>query len=262
MWKLRLGLLATLKAADRWTPEVIGREEFAQFYFWYEPGQHVVFAGPTQMAGKSTLAFKLLEYTATPECPAYIAVSKPRDPVTEKEMKRLHYRLVRTWPVERKLQEMWNGSPPGYVIWPEFGDIDTDVDKAAEVTAALLRDRYKMGIRGKKGILVCDDTVVKSKLLGLDRYMTTHIAMAGAMDVGGWYFVQKPTDSGKAAIWAYGNSEHVFISKDGDRKNRIRYDEIGGFDPHQVEQISLQLKPYQFLYLKRSGARICIVDSK
>jgi len=254
--------LATLKAADRWTPEVIGREEFAQFYFWYEPGQHVVFAGPTQMAGKSTLAFKLLEYTATPECPAYIAVSKPRDPVTEKEMKRLHYRLVRTWPVERKLQEMWNGSPPGYVIWPEFGDIDTDVDKAAEVTAALLRDRYKMGIRGKKGILVCDDTVVKSKLLGLDRYMTTHIAMAGAMDVGGWYFVQKPTDSGKAAIWAYGNSEHVFISKDGDRKNRIRYDEIGGFDPHQVEQISLQLKPYQFLYLKRSGARICIVDSK
>jgi hypothetical protein len=254
--------LPALKEVDQWTPVVIGREEFARSYFWYKAGEHVVFAGPTQMAGKTTLAFKLLEYTATPDCPAYVAVSKPRDPVTERESKRLGYRFVKTWPVEAKVQEAWQGKPSGYVIWPDFGDIDADVDKAASVTASLLRDRYKMGIKGKKGILVCDDTVVKSKLLGLDKYMTTHLAMAGAMNVGGWYFVQKPTDSGRAAVWAYGNSEHVFISRDGDRRNRIRYDEIGGFDPHQVEQISLKLKPYQFLYLKRSGANICIVDSK
>jgi hypothetical protein len=254
--------MVALKTEDVWTPTVIPREEFAQSYFWYEPGQHVLFAGPTQMAGKTTLAFKLLEYTATPECPAYVAVSKPRDPITESEGKRLHYRFVTTWPVERKVQEMWDGKPSGYIIWPDFGDIDADVDKAASVTAALLRDRYKMGVRGKKGILVCDDTVVKSKLLGLDRYMTTHIAMAGAMDLGGWYFIQKPTDSGKAAIWAYGNSAHIFLSKDDDKRNRIRYDEIGGFDPHQVEALTLKLKPYQFLYLGRAKKTLCVVDSK
>jgi hypothetical protein len=251
-----------LRSEDVWQPEVFGRDEFAAEYFDYDPGQHVVFCGPTQRAGKTTLCFKLLEYTATPDCPAYIAVSKPRDPVTEREMKRLGYRKVETWPVEPKVGELFNGKPSGYVIWPKFGDMDKDTDRAAQITGTLLRDRYAQGVKGKKGILVCDDTVVKSKLLNLDREMTTHIAMAGAMDLGGWYFVQKPTDSGRAAIWAYGNSEHIFISNDPDKRNRARYDEIGGFDAHQVDAISQRLKPYQFLYLKRSGTRMCIVDSK
>lgn len=249
-------------AETTWRPVVIPREEFASRYFHYKPGQHVLFAGPTQRAGKTTLAFKLLEYTATPELPAYIAVSKPRDPVTLRESVRLGYRIVRTWPVEPKVKELWDGKPAGYVIWPEFGDIDKDAAKAAEITAALLRDRYKAGTKHKKGILVLDDTVVKSKLLDLDRYMTTHIAMAGAMDLGGWYFIQKPTDSGKAAIWSYGNSAHILLSKDEDKRNRQRYDEIGGFDPHQVDQVSLKLEPYQFLYLGREHGTMCIVDSK
>jgi len=248
------------READTWMPPVIGREEFASSYFHYKPGQHVLFAGPTQMAGKTTLAFKLLEYTATPECPAFIAVSKPDDPVTEQEGKRLGYRFVTSWPAPRKLDEIWKGNPPGYVVWPEFGDIDADADKAAAVTGALLRDRYAQGVKKKPGILVCDDTVVKSKLLGLDRYMTTHIAMAGAMKVGGWYFVQKPTDSGKAALWSYGNSAHIFLSREPERRNRQRYDEIGGFDSGLVSRINTQLRPYQFLYLSRKG-EMCIVDA-
>lgn len=250
-----------LKQEDVWQLEVIPRDEFASERFIYKPGQHALFAGPTQRAGKTTLAFKLLEYTATPECPAYIAVSKPKDPVTEKEMKRLGYRLVQDWPVEPQFKEFFNGKPSGYVIWPRFGDMDKDVDRAADVTGRLLRDRYTQGVKGKAGILVCDDTVVKSKLLGLDQEMTTHIAMAGAMKVGGWYFVQKPTDSGRAALWSYGNSSHVFISNDPEKRNRVRYDEIGGFDSHQIEEISRKLKPYQFLYLGRPDVA-CIVDSK
>lgn len=241
-------------------PLEFGRDEFRSERWDYKPGEHVIFAGPTQR-GKTSLAFSLLEYTATPELPAFIAVSKPRDPVTLREGKRLGYRFVTTWPVERKVQEAWQGKPAGYVVWAEFGDIDADVDHAAKVTAALLRDRYAQGVKGKKGILVCDDTVVKSKLLGLDRYMTTHIAMAGAMDLGGWYFVQKPTDSGRAVLWSYGNSEHMFLAHDPDRKNRQRYDEIGGFDPHAVNDISQNLKPYEFLYLKRTGSRMCIVKA-
>jgi hypothetical protein len=244
-----------------WTPPVFGRHEFASRRFTYEPGQHVLFAGPTQMAGKTTLAFQLLEYTATPEMPAYVAVSKPDDKVTREEGTRLHYRFVETWPVERKVSELWDGKPPGYVIWPKFGDIDTDAERAAQVTGALLRDRYAAGVRKQPGILVCDDTVVKSKLLGLDRYMTTHLAMAGAMKLGGWYFVQKPTDSGQTSVWAMGNCAHVFMSRDKDRRNRIRYDEIGGFDRNQVGEITNSLKPYQFLYVNNKG-EMCIVDSK
>jgi hypothetical protein len=259
---LSRGFLLPLKEADVWDVETIPREEFASERFDYKPGEHVLFAGPTQRAGKTTLAFKLLEYTATPELPCFIAVSKPDDPVTAMEMRRLHYRLVQDWPAEPKVGEIFGGKPCGYVIWPKFGDMDKDTKHAADVTGKLLRDRYAQGVKGKHGILVCDDTVVKSKLLGLDREMTTHIAMAGAMKVGGWYFVQKPTDSGRAAIWSYGNSEHVFLSKDPDRRNRDRYDEIGGVDPHQVSALTQRLTPYQFLYLKRSGNFICVVDSK
>lgn len=251
-----------LAESDVWSPPVFPREEFATTRFHYKPGQHVVFGGPTQRAGKTTLAFKLLEYVATPDCPAYVAVSKPDDEVTRREGIRLEYRFVETWPVERRIREAWQGQPSGYVVWPEFGDIDTDADKAARVTGALLRDRYAQGVKGKKGILVCDDTVVKSKLLGLDRYMTTHIAMAGAMKLGGWYFVQKPTGSGNAAVWAYGNSYHVFLSRDKDRRNRVRYDEIGGFDRNQVAEITrIRLEAFQFLYLNMDG-EMCIVDSK
>jgi hypothetical protein len=247
-------------------PEVIPREDFARRYFapHYESGQHVLFAGPTQMAGKTTLAFKLLEYCATPLRPAYVAVSKPSDKVSLKEGKRLGYRFVKTWPVPPDLSEVRGRKPSGYVVWPDFGDIDADAARASKVTGNLLRDLYAKGARSdqakaKAGIIVLDDTVVKSQLLGLDRYMVTHIAMAGAMKVGGWYFVQKPTDAGRAAIWSYGNSAHKFLSHESDRRNRQRYDEISGFDSQLVARTCQELKPYQFLYLNNKG-EMCIVD--
>jgi hypothetical protein len=242
---------------ERFSREVFSREIFPAAY---KDGQHVVFAGPTQMAGKSTLAFTLLEFVATPDRPAYVAVSKPKDPVTSREMKRLRYRLVRTWPAPRKVQEAWEGKPPGYVIWPEFGDIETDADKASGIFKMLLADRYARGVKNDKGIIMCDDTVVLSKLMHLDRIMTTHIAMAGAMGIGGWYFVQKPTDSGQASVWAYGNSAHKFISHESDARNRRRYDEISGFDTSLVANIARELNPYEFLYLNNKG-EMCIVEA-
>ena len=244
-----------------WRVETIPRKRFCTEIFDYEPGQHVLFAGPTQMAGKTTLAFQLLEHNATPECPAFIAVSKPDDAVTEREMKRLKYRLVRDWPPPPRVQDFFDGKPSGYVIWPVFGDLDKDADEAARVTGALLRDRYAQGVKKKKGIMVMDDTVVKSKLLGLDRIMTTHIAMAGAMKLGGWYFVQKPTDSGSAAIWSFGNSAHKFLSNESDKRNRIRYNEIGGYDSKMVGEIVAKLDPYEFLYLNNKR-EMCIVGAR
>jgi hypothetical protein len=244
-----------------WPVETIPRKHFCADIFDYEPGQHVLFGGPTQMAGKTTLAFQLLEHTATPEMPAFVAVSKPDDPVTAREMKRLKYRLVRDWPPPPRVQDYFDGKPSGYVIWPEFGDIDADADKAAAVTSALLRDRYAAGVKKKSGILVMDDTVVKSKLLKLDKYMTTHIAMAGAMKLCGWYFVQKPTGSGDAALWAFGNSAHKFLSRESDKRNRIRYNEIGGYDSSMVGEIVANLKPYEFLYLNNKR-EMCIVGAK
>lgn len=241
---------------------VIPREEFASQRFDYKPGQHVVFAGPTQRAGKTTLAFKLLEYVATPELPAYVAVCKPTDKVSSSEGARLGFRRVSEWPVPPRVKEMWDGKPPGYLVWPKFGDMNSDVERASRVTAQLLGNVYTNGVKNKKAILVLDDTVVKSKILGLDREMTTIIAMAGAMGIGGWFFVQKPTDAGRTALWSYPNAEHVFLSKDPEKRNRVRYNEIGGFDSNVVYNAMQSLRPYQFLYLERTHGYMCVVDSQ
>jgi hypothetical protein len=240
---------------------VIPRHEFAFERFAYKAGEHVVFGGPTQR-GKTTLAFQLLDAVATPELPAYVAVSKPHDNVSEAEGKRMGFRRVTDWPVPRQMNEYWDGKPRGYLVWPKFGDMYTDVDKCSEVTARLLADRYTAGVRKKHAILVMDDTMVKSKIMGLDREMVTVFAMAGAMGIGEWVFVQKPTGSGNTAIWGYSSAEHLFILRDTDKRNRLRYDEIGGFDPRVVSQASLDLKPFQFLYLKRTEGYMCVVDSK
>jgi hypothetical protein len=92
--------------------------------------------------------------------------------------------------------------------------------------------------------------------------MVMVITMSGAMGIGGWFFVQKPSDAGKAALWSYPNAEHVFISKDPVKRNRLYYADIGGFDSNEVSRIVLSLKAFQFLYLERSHGYMCIVDSK
>jgi hypothetical protein len=223
----------------------------------------VVFAGPTQRAGKTTLGFELLEYTASPEMPAYVAVSKPRDKVTTERGAELGYRRVDTYPFPPRIKELFReGKPSGYLIWPDMRDPDTAMLNAQLVTSKLIDGVYADGAKGKHAILYLQDTVTKSKVLGLDRQMVMVITMSGAMGIGGWFEVQKPSDAGKAALWSYPNAEHVFISKDPVKRNRDYYSDIGGFDSGEVGRISLSLKPYQFLYLERSHGYMCIVDSK
>lgn len=240
---------------------VIPREEFARERFDYKPGQHVVFAGPTQRAGKTTLAFKLLEYCATPELPVYVAVSKPKDKTTALAGARLGYRRTEQWPVPPQFQQMWNGKPSGYLIWPDMRDPDTAMVKCEALTRDLIKWAYSQGARGKHCILMLDDTVTKSKVLHLDGEMVMIITMASAMGIGGWFFIQKPTDAGRAALWSYPNAEKVLISKDPEKRNRVRYNEIGGFDSNTVYDATQHLKPYQFLYLERSHGYMCVVDS-
>ena len=90
---------------------VIPRTEFCRDYFDYKAGEHVTFGGPTQR-GKTTLAFNLLEYTATPELPVYVAVSKPFDPTTANEGERLGFR---NGPLRNGSRILWGKSPGA--IW-------------------------------------------------------------------------------------------------------------------------------------------------
>ena len=245
---------------------VYPREIFAGNVFrpHYKGGQHVVFGGPSKY-GKTELAFDLLAEVATPELPAYVAVSKPTDKVTKERGKELHFRFVSDWPVSRQMRELWDGRPNGYVIWPHFGNINTDFDNAAAVTARLMADRYTASARGKKhsaGILVMDDTMVKAKVMNLDSQMVTILAMAGAMHIGLWVFVQRPSDSGRTPLWAYENGDHYFFGKGGDFRMLQRYMQIGssGENSMTVAEVAPKLEKYQFIYLHEET--ICIVDRK
>ena len=241
---------------------VIPREEFARTRWTYKSGQHVVFAGPTQN-GKTQLAFVLLEFTATPVCPAYVAVSKPKDKVTTEQGERLGFRRVDSYPFAPKLREMIpDQRPSGYLIWPDMSNPGTAVSNARDVTSRLIDGVYAGGAKNKRCILVLDDTVTKSKVLGLDRQMVMVLTMAGAMGIGGWFFVQKPTGAGDTALWSFSQCDHIFIARDPDKRNRERYGEIGGFDPREVERVVMTLERYQFLYLEREHRYLCIVDSK
>jgi hypothetical protein len=245
---------------------VVGREAFCNQRFDYSPGEHVLFGGPTQN-GKTTLAFELLKPIVSPELPVYVSVTKPVDPTSTKYGRQLNLRRVNQWPPPRKLSTIGD-KPNGFLIWPRFGDMNVDVENAAEVNRQLLGERYAAaathGAKGKyfAGILMMDDTVNKSQILRLDPEMTNVITMAGAMNLGMWTFVQKPTNAGKTALWAYGNSEHIFLFRDPDRRNQLRYDEIGGFEPALVAAVANELHPFQALYLRRTGRQMCIVDKK
>jgi hypothetical protein len=240
--------------------EVVSRQEFCRELFHYKPGQHVLFGGPSTK-GKTRLAFDLLEYAATEDCPAYVAQSKPTDLETDRGAKRLDFRTVNDWPVPRKVGEMLGGDKPrGYVIKPRFGNLDTDMANCAAITARLLDDRYTAGVKGKKGILVMDDTMVKAKILNLDGQMVTIIAMAGAMGIGEWVFVQKPTDSGRITLWSYENYIHGFFTKGGDRRMLLRYAEIAGDRGQLLVETVPTLTKYQFAYLHKDEGWYCIVD--
>jgi len=243
---------------------VIERRAFARNYFHYKPGEHVVFGGPTTH-GKTTLAFDLLEYIATPDFPAYFAVSKPRDPVTSERGEALGFRRVSQWPPPKKIGDYFGGEKPkGWIVWPPFGDLDTDMERCAVITRKLLMERYAYGAtrKNKGGVLVMDDTMIKAKIMGLDKEMVTILAMAGAMKLALWIFIQKPTDSGRTATWGYEQSTHLFFTKGGDDQMMRRYREIIGTNGLFAIKIIETLKPYQFLYVHKVDGTMCIVGAK
>lgn len=241
----------------------ISRRPFCRDYFPYKAGQHVVFGGPSTR-GKTTLAFDCLEYIANPNLPAYLAVSKPQDPVTAQRGQELNFRLTQEWPPPPKMSEVFGGRKPnGYLIWPQFGDLNTDMERCGEITEKLIMERYANGVnpRNKGGILVMDDTMVKAKIMGLDRSMVTILAMAGAMKLGLWVFVQKPTDSGRTTTWAYEQATHLFFTKGGDARMLNRYVEILGEHGALAKRIIPTLQPYEFLYCHKVEGYMCIVGA-
>jgi hypothetical protein len=245
-------------------PVVISRPVFAERHFDYTAGDHVVFGGPTQISGKTQLAYDLLGSVASETCPVYVAVSKPKDPVTSHYARKYDWRIVDEWPTPKQVKEVFGHKYTGYVIWPKFGDLYKDRVKVQEVLGALIAERYGASARSRKnvhGILMMDDTRDKEKVVGIKYEMTTVLTMAGAMGLGQWSFVQKPSQAGDTALMSYSAAKHWFLFKESTASAREYYGQIGGVDPHYIEFVLQNLGKRQAFYICRNGPTMCIVDA-
>jgi hypothetical protein len=245
----------------------IRRNPFAHdFADFYKKGEHSVFGGPTTR-GKTTLAFDLTAEICTPISPAYFVISKPRDKVSEDRGAALGYRRTPEFPPIKKLGEIeaFGGQkPPGYLVWDATGDLEHDMLRGAELTEAVIHTLYASSSRQKVlhgGVIVLDDTMVKAKLQGQDSNMVMMLAMSGALKLGVWVFLQKPTDSGRTALWAFENATHLFFTRGGDKKMLQRYREILGEHGDRALTIIPTLGDYEFLYVHRYEGWMNIVGA-
>lgn len=239
-------------------------DDFLESGRWsYETGQHVTFLGPTD-CGKTTLGFKLIKYSARPTLPAFTLVMKPHekrnretgrkesgDKTVEKYSRELGHPIIRTWPPPLSMK--WR-KPPGMIVWPKHSfDIDADDAMLKRVFGRVLRDLYAEG----DCIIFGDEVYGLAAELGLQKQLIALWTRGRTMGAGLWSASQRPAN---VPLWAYSMASHVFIHHDPDKATRDRYRDIGGVDPKLIGAIVERLPEHAWLYFRRKGRVMCIVD--
>jgi hypothetical protein len=78
------------------------------------------------------------------------------------------------------------------------------------------------------------------------------------MKTGLWAASQRPAN---IPLHAYSSPEHLFLAFDNDKRDRDRFRDIGGgHDPVLIDRTVQALGAFQFLYLRRTGRKACIID--
>lgn len=225
------------------------REEFLAERWDYKRGGHVTILAPTQN-GKTTLAFQLLDNLPPLKHPPVMLVMKPRDPVVTGGIKQYGYKRIRAWPPPPSI---WHPRPPAYALWPRHS-FDPDRDDAVmyrEFRKAIL-GRYKQG----DSVILADETYGLVEELRLGREITAVHTRGSGMGLGVWCMSQKP---GFIGTWAYSQADHLFLGYDPDKRARDRFAEIGGVDPDIVKWHVARLPQYHWLYIRRTGRKLCLV---
>jgi hypothetical protein len=237
--------------------EYISRDKFLDEYFSYNPGEHVSIIGPTQIAGKTHLAYQLLQKAIYPGMPATSLIMKPRDRTVSEWSSRLGFKEIQNWP---PTVYPWQNRPPGYTLWPHHSMTDIDADNqhlAREFRKAIL-STYKSG----DGIIFGDEVYGLCVELGLSKELTAMWTRGGGMGAGLWSATQKPsgTQQGSIPSFVYNSPTWTFLSRDPDKRNRDRFSEIGWVDGHFIGDEVMKLRRYEFLCLHREGPYMCIIS--
>lgn len=255
-------------------PEHYPLAEFLERRLDYRPGHHAAFFGPTQQAGKSTLGYAVIGHIARtqPEISITSLVMKHRDRVEAGWTQRLGFQETPAWPPQRKLTN-WN--PPGYTLWPPQSLTDPEADNERlqrEFVKAIVANRKHPPSITRVGELygaLADLSIAKdragrrmpARMRPLLTAVVTRDSIAGH---GLFYETQKPSGTQGISIpgFFFNCAEHMFLAKDGEQRNRIRYGEIScGIDPAAIERETLALEPFSWLYIRRTGPAWCVIDA-
>lgn len=242
-------------------PEHYNLEDFRYKHFDYRQGHHVAVFGPTQQAGKSTLSFALLEAVnkTQPEIKPVTLCMKHRDRIIGHWTRRLNFQETPSWPPVRKLS---NWKPPGYTLWPPQSLTNVEADNAR--LAAEFRKAITYNRGHAPSITHANELYGMLAELELRSLLTAVVTRDSVAGHGMWYEAQKPSGTQGISIpgFFFNSAEHMFLSKDGEQRNRTRYGEIAcGIDPREIERETLKLEPYSWLYIRRSGPQWCVVDA-
>ncbi len=231
--------------------ETFDRAEFCATRFRYRAGEHLTCLGPTG-SGKTRLMKDLAAQVLSPELQGIALAMKPRDSTMTGMTADLGLRKIKKWPppaVAIRNREARNG----YTLWPEHSfDPDVDDEHLYRQFRMAILDAYK---RGNK-VLLADELMGLSDL-NLRRELVAIWTRGRSMGVALWGGTQKPTH---IPLHAYNQAEHLFLAYDPDANARKRFDEIGGVEPRMVRDIVMGLGKFQWLYIRRDGQKMCVVD--
>jgi hypothetical protein len=243
-------------------PEHWTLDEFADKYFDYKPGNHVAAFGPTNISGKTTLLFYLLGSKRTADIEnKTVLCMKHTDRIVAGWTDRLGYVETPLWPPRRRLRDGFN-QPTGYTLWPHQTLTDPERDNEH------LADQFRRAITHNRthtpSVTFADEIYGLIAELNMRTLLTAVVTRDAIAGHGLWYASQKPSGTQGVSMpgFLFNSAEHMFLSKDGEERNRIRYGEIAcGIDPRAIESETLKLDRHSWLYIRRSGPAWAVIDA-
>lgn len=232
--------------------------------------------GPTQISGKSTLAFALLEAVIDyyPEIRPVTLAMKHRDRVIDHWTKRLGFRETPRWPPDPTWSELFNGPPPGHTLWPRQSLTDPVGDNELlqqEFVKAIVHNRaHTPSITHANELYGLIAELSKSKardgrpLVPMRDLLTAVVTRDSIAGHALWYESQKASGTQGHSIpgFFFNSAEHMLLAKDGVKANRQRYADIAcGIDPESIERETLALEKNSWLYIRRSGPEWAVIDA-
>jgi hypothetical protein len=224
--------------------------------------------------GKSWWKNDLLAATATPQLPAVVLATKPRDATMDRLLAMTNFRRVTSWP-PRDLGQVIpsTATPPGWVVWPMYtGDPRKDDAAHVAIYRRALLSRYARNAKtrrnalGRPGrprplkpvIIDVDEIYGVAVEMPLRRELITLWSKGRSVGCGLWGGTQRPFD---VPQHAYSQPQHLFLGYTPDRRDRQRFREIGGVNPDLVMAVTEHLSWRQWLYIHREQQAMCIVDA-